>query len=509
MFPRPGFWRNFLTSKEGVLITASATLRFLSYPPFPFGFLIFPSLALLFFAIDRKSPLQTLKLAYLWGVLSNALLLYWICWATLPGGIAAILPLGVYPAMVFVVSSSISRRWYLLSWLSLPCLWVGMEYLRSVGELVFPWTNLGYTQSFYLPIIQFITFTGIYGLSFWVMVISLLLFGAIRSLMGLKLRQTLSYLLPILILVLLPYIYGRVAMKEEVEPGGVKVALLQGNIGQEVKWDPKHVDFSFRTFFDLSRKGAKEGAELIVWPETAAPCYLAHDQVRRREVQDLVNELGVPFLVGAPEYKRLNSTKFIYYNAAFFFEPNRNKIRSYYKNRLVPFSERIPFSGQVKILSDIHLGQADFSPGTELTIFDHPKGEFGVLVCFESAFPNLVRGFVNKGADFLVNITNDQWFGKTSGPHQHAAIVVFRAVENRISIARCANTGVSMFVDRFGRSYQKSELFTRSLVVGEVHPKGPETFYTRHGDLFAYGCISFALLFFLLSFWRKTQRAGS
>lgn len=509
MLPRPGLWRNFLTSKEGILLTSSATLRFLSYPPFPFGFLIFPSFALLFFAIDRKTPFQTLKLTYFWGLLSNALLLYWICWATLPGGIAAILPLGVYPAMVFVVSSSISKRSYVLSWLSLPCLWVGMEYLRSIGEFIFPWTNLGYSQSFYLPIIQFITFTGIYGLSFWVMVISLLLFGAIRSLMSSKLKNSLSYVLPILVLVLLPYIYGRVAMKDKVEPGGVKVALLQGNIGQGVKWNPKYVDFSFETFFDLSREAAEGGAELIVWPETAAPCYLAHDQVRRRLVQNLVDELKVPFLVGAPEYKRLDSRKFVYYNAVFFFEPNRNKIRSYYKNRLVPFSERIPFSGQVKILSDIHLGQADFSPGRELTIFDHPEGDFGVLICFESAFPNLVRGFVKKGADFLVNITNDQWFGKTSGPHQHAAIVTFRAVENRIFIARCANTGVSMFVDRFGRSYQRTELFTRSLVVGEVHPKGPETFYTRHGDLFVYGCISLALLFFLVSFGRKARRADS
>jgi apolipoprotein N-acyltransferase len=505
---RPGLWRDFLTSKEGVLLSVSATLRFLSYPPYPFGFLIFPSLVLLFFALDRKSPRQTLSLAYFWGVLSNALLLYWFCWATVPWGILAMVPLGAFPMIPLFIFSLIQKRSYILSWLALPFLWVGMEYLRSVGELVFPWTNLGYTQSFYLPVVQFITFTGVYGLSFWVMAVALLLFGLIRALGEIKGVKAVCYVLSILLLIIVPYLHGRNVMRQPTPSGSLKVGLLQGNISQDVKWDPQHLNYSFDTFFQLSREAARNEVDLVVWPETSAPCYLSHNLDLRTSVQSLVDELEVPFLVGAPEYKRLGARQFVYYNAAFYLRPGEKTIGSYYKNRLVPFSERIPFSDRVNILSDVHLGQADFSPGTELTIFDHPKGNFGVLICYESAFPGLVRGFVRKGADFLVNITNDGWFGKTSGPHQHAAMAIFRAIENRISIARCANTGVSMIVDQFGRTHQATELYTRTLVVGEVHSKGPTTFYSRYGDLFVYCCLGIGLALLVASLFCKPREEG-
>jgi len=149
------------------------------------------------------------------------------------------------------------------------------------------------------------------------------------------------------------------------------------------------------------------------------------------------------------------------------------------------------------------LGQADFSPGKELVIFNNPKGRFAVLICFESIFPDLVRRFVIKGADFLVNITNDAWWGKTSGPFQHSQIAVFRAIENRISIARCANSGVSMFIDPYGRTYQKTKIFIRETVIGQIPPKKQTTFYTRYGDWLGKGCFFVSILFFMLSFFTK------
>ena len=145
----------------------------------------------------------------------------------------------------------------------------------------------------------------------------------------------------------------------------------------------------------------------------------------------------------------------------------------------------------------VQLGQSDFSSGKSLTVFSIPKGRFATLICFESVYPALVRDFVQRGAEFLVNITNDGWFGKTHGPFQHAQIAVFRAIENRISIARCANTGVSMFIDPFGRVIGATKIYIRTTVIDQIPSKLEETFYTKHGDWFAQGCflVSFFLIF--------------
>ena len=159
---------------------------------------------------------------------------------------------------------------------------------------------------------------------------------------------------------------------------------------------------------------------------------------------------------------------------------------------LVPFGERTPFMDHVPLLRDIDwtaltgdLGPAEFARGRERTLFNHPRGDFAVLICFESVFPDLVRRHVAAGADFLVVITNDSWFGRTAGPYQHAQLAVFRAVENRTAIARCATSGVSLFVDPYGRTSQSTPVFTEAHAVGDLATGARRTFYNRRGDLFA------------------------
>ena len=190
------------------------------------------------------------------------------------------------------------------------------------------------------------------------------------------------------------------------------------------------------------------------------------------------------------------------YNSAFLFSPGETTLQRYNKINLVPISERVPFRdalpflGRIKweVLETGDWGQAFFSRGKEWTVFRHPKGAFSVLICFESIFPDLVRKFVRRGARFLVNITNDAWFGRSSAPYQHARAVVFRAVENRIAIARSANTGVSMFVDPYGRTFQTTGIFHPALLIGSLPLRTEETFYTRYGNLFSLGCIVTSVL---------------
>jgi apolipoprotein N-acyltransferase len=283
----------------------------------------------------------------------------------------------------------------------------------------------------------------------------------------------------------------------------IKIALLQGNIPPDVKWNPDSLEHNFEVYAEMSRDVASKGVDLIVWPETASPCYLVHEPLYFNWVRSLADSLNTHLVVGSNDFEILGHQKYVYYNSALFFKPGGNFPDAYYKLQLVPFSERIPFNDKVHIMDKIELGSADFSPGQEFVIFQHPKGKFASLICFEIVFPNLVREFVKRGADFLVNITNDAWFGKTHGPFQHARIAVFRAIENRISIARCANTGISMFVDPFGRTTEVTPLFVRRDVVGGLALKKEKTFYTVNGDWFALGCSFFSLGALGLSFFLR------
>ncbi len=180
---------------------------------------------------------------------------------------------------------------------------------------------------------------------------------------------------------------------------------------------------------------------------------------------------------------------------------------------LVPFSEKIPYDQILHVSDKVQLGQSDFSNGEELTIFEVTKGKFATLICFESVYPALVRDFVNQDAEFLVNITNDAWFGKTHGPFQHAQIAVFRAIENRIAIARCANTGVSMFIDPYGRIKEATRIFVRTIVIDKISLKRTEktisdnkTFYAKHGDWFASLCCLFSFLTIVIALLRKPSK---
>jgi len=182
--------------------------------------------------------------------------------------------------------------------------------------------------------------------------------------------------------------------------------------------------------------------------------------------------------------------------------PGLGIVRKYDKIHLVPFGERIPYDDVFPFLGKVDFGQANFGTGKERTVFHLNDDKFSVLVCFESIFPELVRSFKVEGANFFVNITNDEWFGRSAAPYQHAYMAVFRAVENRASIARCANTGISMLIDPWGRVTLKSGLFTREAPVGRIKLVSGETFFTRHGFLLLWPFVGVALAESLLALAR-------
>jgi len=245
----------------------------------------------------------------------------------------------------------------------------------------------------------------------------------------------------------------------------ITISLIQANIPQEQKWDPQYSDAIVKTFSSLSEKAAADNPDLIIWPETSVPGYLLDETKLYLKITNLAKELKASLLVGSPredyEHKK-------FYNTAFLFHPDGQLLLFHDKLHLVPFGEYVPYKNLFSFLENTAI--ADFSAGERQTIFEINRDtgrtvRFGVLICFEDVFPGLVRSFHRKGADFFVTITNEAWFKNSSEPLQHTAISVLRAIENRCWFLRCANTGISCFIDPHGRIRQKIKQGDRDIFV--------------------------------------------
>ncbi|MBI4574532.1 MAG: apolipoprotein N-acyltransferase, partial [candidate division NC10 bacterium] len=264
------------------------------------------------------------------------------------------------------------------------------------------------------------------------------------------------------------------------------VAALQGNVPQDVKWLPDVREEVLQRYERLTRKAGEAGATLIIWPETAIPFLLGVDAPVRERVEALARQGGTHLLVGSPDAELASPPR--YFNSAFHLAPDRGIVAKYDKVHLVPFGEYIPLRPILGFFVDKLTQGAigDFQAGGEYTVFDGDGKRFGVTISYEVYFPAQVRRYVQGGADFLVNITNDAWYGRTAAPYQHLAMAVFRAVENNAFLVRSANTGISAVVHPRGRVLAASNLFEEGILVQTIRTRSGDSFYTRYGDVFAW-----------------------
>lgn len=412
--------------------------------------------------------------------------------------------LGVFVGIFAACTNVAVARWGERGFVLVPLVWTIQEYLLSLGELGFPWLLLGHSQAVFPTIIQYASITGVYGVSFWVASANAALF-LIMSSSG---RVRFALMGSLAAWILIPWLHGRWVIADGFETDEtIRVAVVQPNLMREGKWGPGGLERSFEVLEELSRKAAQQHPDLLVWPETALPCYLRLRPDCRERLESFVREIRIPVLTGASDYNRELREP---YNAAFLVRPEGGEMAAYAKMHLVPFGERTPFRDRIPLLRNIDwskltgdLGPAEFAPGNERTLFRNKKADFAVLICFESVFPDLTRRAVLNGARLLVNITNDSWFGRTSGPYQHALLAVLRAVENRTAIARCATTGISVFIDSFGRSFDAISIYEPNYRVADVPVRTETTFYTRNGDLFAH--LVFALTALAVACLRFTE----
>ena len=378
-------------------------------------------------------------------------------------------------------------------------LWVALEYLRSYIFSGLPWCIAGYSQYLNNYFIQIADITGIYGISFAIVLVNALIMIIVINIKKDRQKIILSGFYTLLIFILF-FSYGVIRSKKIdmhiANAPNTRIAVVQGNIRQDVKWDAVYVTDTLNKYCKLSEKASEENPDLIVWPETALPFYYGFSKKLSDKVDACIRRAKTNFLIGSPAFKR-TETDIEYYNRAYMLNRLSIETGKYDKIHLVPFGEYVPLGKYLSFLGKLTAQAGDFSKGDNDTLpLDFGPCDAGVLICFEIIFPTLSRKFVQKGADILLTITNDAWFGKSAAAEQHFSIAVFRAVENRRSLARAANTGISGFIDPRGRVRGKSELFVEASLVNDLPILKIKSFYTIFGDVFAILCsIAFVVCF--------------
>jgi len=520
-------WQINMRWRSLTLALLSGILFVFIFPKFNLSFLAWIALVPLFLALEGRNLRESFNLGFLAGLTSFMGILYWIVPTVVSSGESKLLAfisllllscyLSIYYGLFCLIFryTSLKIIHYTLSLFFAPVLWVSLELLRAHLFSGFPWALLGYSQWNFTSMIQISEFTGVYGVSFLIVMVNGVLMEAGRSFRfsrGEKMsskakvkRSTLPLALALTVLVVVSCLaYGLIIILRESfgesrnfrdEKLMTRIALLQGNIDQYMKWDKNYEQMIKDTYGELVDMASRENPQLIVWPETALPGYLKRERELQKWVEKVVSQTNAYHIIGSPEYR-----EGAYYNAAFLISPKGEILGEYDKIHLVPFGEIVPFrpilSRFIGVLNEL----GDFSPSRERKLLRTPFGSFAVLICWEGIFPHLVRKFVKDGADYLANITNDAWFLKTSAPFQHFIASVFRAVENRVSVIRVANTGVSGFIDQYGRINEKTEIFKKDYLVSSVSRRNQQTFYTNYGDIFAYLCVALSISFIA---WRR------
>lgn len=464
-----------------------------SFPPLNTGYFAWIALVPYFYFLERNLNAKMFGKNFITGLVANLIIIYWIgansgasAFVGILTVIGSVSVLALWFTLYGWIHVRLMKKWGESAIWAAPVVWVGIEFVRSHGSLGFPWTMIANSQTYYIPLIQFASITGAWGVSFLLIFVNVLAFKALKSLSQPKIAGI--YAIAGGIALLIPWLYGTAVLSGadtilENTVNSIKVSIVQPNIDPKDKWNVELRDEVYRNYGKLTAEAGKYNPDLIIWPETATPAYLRTNRDNRfDQVLSFVDSVGIPLLTGTLDYKYYGKDKFHKYNSCFLLRPGTRNIERYHKMHLVPFAEKVPFEDKLPFLSNFDVGQANFTSGEDYKVFDLDGKKFSVGICFESVFPSSSRTFVSGGAELLIIITNDAWFGNTSGPYQHAQIAVMRAIENRRSIARCANTGISELIDPFGRITKKIGLGKRGVLSGELKLLDEETIYNKYGD---------------------------
>lgn len=517
--------------KDRVLIILSALLIGISFTPFPMPFPLFLFFAFIpyFFVLEKRKTLLRINQGnYLLVLILSIVTIYWVgSWQSkadpflmMGGGVLIFFYPVVFliPSTLYYLSSRVFKGKFII-WL-FPLFWVTAEYLLTLTDLKFPWLTLGHGLAKFTAFIQIADIIGAFGLSLVVLYTNIFLFRAAKSIS----EKSRKYILQISlagVLFLIPVIYGALKLGNfEESENKIRVGLIQPDIDPWDKWEVGSLNDLVELYFNLSQKCIDQGAELIIWPETALPVYLLsgtypdivdtiYHFLRINNVHLMTGMPDIRFYFNkdeAPENSKYAEAADYYYttfNAILLFSPDENEIQRYGKMHLVPLGEKTPFVEQIPFLGDLlkwGVGLSGWNTGQDTTVFmaniNSKLVKIGGLVCYESVFPVFVTHFVERDAQFLVVVTNDSWYGNSSGPYQHKEFAALRAVENRRAVVRSANGGISCLIDARGITIEETNMFTRDYLVVDVPLSDEKTFYTKNPFIVPVLCSVFSLWIF-------------
>ncbi len=433
-----------------------------------------------------------------------------------------VLYVSLYWAAAFHLSAWISERLRLRVSLTLPVCLTAMEILRNYVFTGFSWHNIAYSQYNNPPILQSASVWGVYGLTFLIALVNAVMYELWRTRRVEGLRPVKVPLLPTVIFLVLTLSYGgwRLATQgdREADASVLDIAVVQGNIEQGIKnLSAQHADAIREIYIRLSDQVPEE-VDLVIWPEAAYPWSIPYNTPNMSIYLDWPDRQELPWrmIVGVPVYERLRSkaerlewgddTK--YYNSAMLLDRNYDVQGLFKKSHLVPFSEYVPkFFKTLLGIKQIIPNTGSFDEGAPGSTLDWDGIRAGVLICFEGVFPEVTRAYAGNGADFLINLTNDAWFGASSMLHQHLAMYAFRAVESGKYLVRGANTGVSAFFSPTGDILTETRPYTRTIVRSTIKRLHNNTAYGLVGDLPAWGCCLIAAIWLGMA-WRRRKDGG-
>ena len=534
------------TGHRLALAIASGLMLAASFPPSPVYSLAYVGLVPLLLLLETLEGTRAkLWYSYITFFILHGLTLFWIggfvvgkdIWMMIAGGAVLLFHPLFYVVVIFLFLRVRTRMGLLAGLAFLPPAWVGFEYSHSLSEISFPWITLGNSQAYDLQRLQIAEFTSTYGISFLVLCFNVIGFILISNLAArkwtLRSKSALLALAGLLIIYLGPWVYGSIVMQRISRESGhasLTIGVVQPNIDPWEKWNSggespwASYERQLEGYVRETKALANKHMDLVVWPETAIPfrILLPGNQIYWHWLRASLDSTGTAVLTGLPytvfydsadapksaSHDRLRNRYYDDYNSTALLIPGRGVGPVYKKIVLVPFAERIPYAETFNFLIEPlkwNVGIGMWGRGIDTVVFSLPTSGnaatmFASMICYESVYPNFVREFVLRGAQFLVIVTNDSWWGKTPGAYQHASYASIRAIENRRWIVRAANGGISGFVDPAGMYHEATQLYTAASFHGTIVPRSELTFYARHGDVFAGACVLFALILFGMTF---------
>ena len=525
------------TRHRFALACSSGLMLAAAFPPSPLYSLAYVALIPFLLLLETlQGTWKILRMSYLTFLLFHVATLYWIggfvngkdIWLMMAGAAVVLIhPLFYWPIILLYIW--VRNRLGLFAGLGFFVLaWISYEFSHSLSEFSFPWIALGNSQAYDLQRIQIAEFTSVYGLSFLVLTFNVFGFVLITKLAtqgwSIRSRSAIASVAILIVLYFGPWIYGEIRMRQLANVSGIDtvcVGVVQPNVDPFDKWRNRSEQIPI--LLAHTEKLAREKMDLVVWPETAIPLFILQPQYSDylSTFRSILDSLRVSVLTGLPSIVYYDSLKApftaqksltpgMYYeefNSTTAFVPGQGVGPVYRKIILVPFAERIPYAETFRFLIEPlkwNVGIGMWGIGKDTVVFSVPlrnggSVRFSSVICYESVYPDYVRQFVKRGAQFLVINTNDSWWGNTSGAYQHASYASLRAVENRRWIVRSANGGISGFIDPAGKIHDETRLYTTATIHRTIEARADMTFYVLHGDVFAVLCVAGATILLLIA----------